>query len=172
MMLCEKCKKRTASVHIKKVVNNHTTEQHLCEICAQESGEFTNIFEQQISVHDFLKGLFSYGFEPQAKTTEEICSRCGMSLNDFGRTGRIGCSNCYKTFYKDIFALTKRIHGASTHTGKVPRRAGGAIAIKRRLMQLKETLAQHIKQEEYEQAAKVRDEIREIEKKIESGKEG
>jgi protein arginine kinase activator len=86
-----------------------------------------------------------------------------MTYADFGRSGKIGCGECYTAYGDRLEPLLRRIHGTSCHTGKVPRRGGGKLALRQRLRQLKSELDGHVRNEEYEQAAKVRDEIKALE---------
>ncbi|EAX46673.1 UvrB/UvrC protein [Thermosinus carboxydivorans Nor1] len=168
-MLCDECKRRPASVHITKITNNHKVEKHLCQQCAQASGEGSFSFGPQFSVHDFLKGMFNHGFaEGHIAQSQPACTNCGMTYQDFSRTGRIGCSACYGAFGQRLEPLLRRIHGASIHTGKLPKRAGGQLELKQRLKRLRQDLERHVANEEYEQAARVRDEIRSLEKQLSS----
>ncbi len=165
-MLCDKCKQRPACVHITKIINNQKTEQHLCDICAAESGDAMLTAESMFSVQDFLKGMFSSGIVPQQKEHNYECENCGLSYNDFSRVGKFGCSECYKYFGDQVTPLIRRIHGTRGHTGKVPKKAGGMLVVKQQLAQLREELTRCINNEEYEQAAVIRDRIKELEKSI------
>ena len=168
-MLCDDCKQREASVHITKINNNHKTEKHLCEACAQKAGELTFASIPQFGVQDFLKGILGHAAIPSAKT-ETACPNCGMTYGDFSRGGKIGCSECYFAYGSRLEPLLRRIHGTSAHTGKVPRRGGGKLALRQKLRQLKADLDAHVAREEYEQAARVRDEIKELEKQLDGEK--
>ena len=171
-MLCEECQKRQACVHITKVNNNHKTEKHLCEYCAHQAGEFSFSSDAGLSVQDLLKGMFSQGFvEPQHKSLLE-CPNCGMAYSDFRHNGKIGCSVCYSTFADRLERMMRRIHGANVHTGKVPLRTGGAVAARQQLKKMKRQLERYIASEEYENAAKLRDEIRQLEKGLEEKQGG
>lgn len=166
-MLCDDCKERPASVHITKINNSKKTEKHLCDTCAQKSGELTFSTDAQHTVQDFLKGMFSHGISGiPAQRSENACPHCGMSYNDFSRGGKIGCSKCFATFGERLRPLLRRIHGTNSHTGKVPKRGGGKRTVQRKLHQLRQELERYIGLEEYEQAARVRDEIRLLEKEI------
>lgn len=166
-MLCDECKKRAACMHITKIINGQKVEKHLCEQCAQEHGHINFSFDDNFSVHDFLKGIFSnYQGECGQYQTETACPQCGMTYRDFSRNGKIGCNICYKTFGERLIPLLRRIHGTSNHTGKIPRRGGGAISLKQQLNGLRKELERCVAREEYEQAAKLRDEIRALEKTI------
>lgn len=131
-----------------------------------ESGELVFSSDHNFSVHDFLKGMFSNSLPEAQQPQEETCSNCGMTYRDFSRTGKIGCSCCYGAFGDKLEPLLRRIHGASTHIGKVPKRSEGLLEIRQRVKEMRRRLEQHVLHEEYEQAANVRDEIRELEKEL------
>ena len=171
-MLCDDCREKPASVHITKIDNNQKSEKHLCEACAHKAGELSISFGSQFSVQDFLKGMFNQGFAgaPPARSAV-ACQGCGMTYEDFSRCGKIGCGDCYSAYGDRLDPLIRRIHGASCHTGKVPRRGGGKLAVRQKLRQLKGDLERFVAAEEYEQAAKVRDEIKTLEKQLAGGKE-
>ncbi|MEN6414647.1 MAG: UvrB/UvrC motif-containing protein [Veillonellales bacterium] len=164
-MLCDECKKRIACMHITKIVNNQKVEKHLCEQCAKENGEISFLVDNKISVHDFLKGMVNQCFDSPQNHNETACPLCGMTYSDFSRNGKIGCSVCYTTFGSRLEPLLHRIHGSSVHTGKMPKRTGGALEIMQQLKRLRQELEQHVAREEYEQAAVLRDEIRNLEQK-------
>ena len=166
-MLCDDCKERQASVHFTKINNNEKIEKNLCEHCAQKSGEIGFAADNKYFMQDLLKGLFSQGFGniPYNKP-EEACPNCGMSYSDFSRSGKIGCSECFTAYADRLEPLLRRIHGNNAHTGKVPKRMGGKIAIKQNLRKLRQELESLIGREEYEQAATVRDEIKALEKEL------
>lgn len=175
-MLCQECNQRPATLHFTKIVNGKKHEFHICEYCAREKGEYipgSNSF----SIHQLLSGLLNFEQpitqgvrEPQ---DERICSKCEMTFEQFVRTGRFGCAHCYETFNDKIDPILKRVHSGNTqHTGKIPKRIGGSIHLRRKIFTLKEQLQRLIVREEFEEAAKVRDEIRMIEKYLESQGEG
>lgn len=167
-MICDDCQKRPACVHITKVNNNQKTERHLCEHCAQKAGEFNFSSDAGLSVQDLLKGMFSQGYVEPPQRTVTTCPNCGMSYSDFSHNGKIGCSVCYSTFTDRLERMMRRIHGANVHTGKVPRRTGGALVTKQTIKRLKQQLETCITKEEYETAAKLRDEIRKLEQTLEA----
>ncbi len=171
-MLCEQCKQRTATVHITKVVNNHKTEKHLCEVCAKASGhELGFFFEPKFSFHNLLAGLLEgeAGILDAPTVHLEKCSFCGLTFPDFRQIGRLGCSGCYTVFGANLDPLLRRIHGSTVHTGKVPKRAGGRIRVKKEIEMLRKKLQEAIEREAYEEAAKIRDEIRAKERESKRG---
>lgn len=165
-MMCEECQKRTACVHITKVNNNLKTEKHLCEYCAQKAGEFHFSSDAGLSVQDLLKGMFTQGYVETLQKASVVCPNCDMSYSDFSQNGKIGCSVCYSAFADKLERMMRRIHGANAHTGKVPRRTGGTLAARQNLNKLKRQLDACISREEYEKAATLRDEMRQLEKEI------
>ncbi|MCX7781174.1 MAG: UvrB/UvrC motif-containing protein [Negativicutes bacterium] len=168
-MICDECQKRPATVHITKVQNNQKVEKHLCEQCANHSGDmgfFT--WDTKLSVHDLLKGMFSHEYSDAVNRGEKACESCGMTYRDFSRTGKIGCGNCYSTFGARLEPVIRRMHGACGHTGKLPKRSGQMIGIKSRLLKLRKDLERFVQREEYEEAARVRDEIRKLEQQLQA----
>ena len=83
-----------------------------------------------------------------------------MSFRDFAQQGKIGCSVCYEAFREELMPLLRRLHGAGNHRGKIPKRAGGALALKQRIERLRTAQERAVAKEEYEKAAQYRDEIR------------
>ena len=161
-MLCDICHKNSATVHLTEIINDKVVEMHICQICAQDKAQEIN---EQLSISDFLGGLLDTG---ERKTKEQVlkCSSCGLSYTDFKKKGRLGCGRCYVTFKQFLMPLLKRIHSAVRHIGKAPsnieRAAPAAVP---RDEQLRKVLERAIKLEEYEEAAKIRDQIKELEKK-------
>ncbi|MBA4495854.1 UvrB/UvrC motif-containing protein [Paenactinomyces guangxiensis] len=173
-MLCPECGKRPATLHYTKIVNGNKTEFHLCEVCAQEKGEYMPGFENGFSFHQLLSGLLN--FEPSAsetghgsamKTQITRCPTCGLTYNQFSKIGRFGCSDCYQTFRDRLVPLLRRVHGHSSHRGKIPERTKGELKLRRQLERLKEELAHKVEAEEFEEAAKLRDQIRSLQERLE-----
>ncbi|QPC48007.1 UvrB/UvrC motif-containing protein [Mangrovibacillus cuniculi] len=169
-MECQRCHAREAALHVTQVVNGEKREMHLCEKCAQEQGDMSMFSSSDFSLQHILAGLFSpesYVIPNQSKPTTSLekqvvsCPRCGMTLQKFSKVGKVGCGECYETFEEHLKPALRRLHGGSIeHLGKVPVRAGENIHRKRHIISLKEKLKDLIHQEEFEEAAKVRDEIR------------
>jgi protein arginine kinase activator len=170
-MLCNICNKNQATVHLTEIVDEQMSELHLCDDCAKKK---SMQMEQQFGLSDLLAGLVDYG--KQVGSVEKgaplmQCSRCGLTYEDFRKIGRLGCSECYTSFAKYLSPLLKRIHGASQHVGKAPLTyAEPALPRGQRLksldaVELKAKLLQAIEKEEFEEAARLRDLIKEAEKK-------
>lgn len=89
-----------------------------------------------------------------------------MTYTQFTKIGRFGCDECYDQFAERLDPLFRRIHGTTDHAGKIPKRNGGLIHDKRQIESLKKHLKLLIEREEFEEAAKLRDQIRELEEKV------
>lgn len=169
-MVCQECGKRPSTLHFTKILNGEKTEFHICETCAREKGELIPGSPNGFSIHSLLSGLLDFqpsgGASSGAKPKTIRCDNCGLTYTQFSKLGRFGCSSCYKHFGDSLEPLFKRVHGNTVHIGKIPKRSGGVIQFKREISKLKQELQRRIEREEFENAADIRDQIRELEKKI------
>ncbi len=158
-MICQICKKNEATVHYTELSNSKMVEIHLCEKCALEKGVS---FKPHLLLADLMAGLVELEKSPSLQRDEK-CSNCGLTYSGFRETGRLGCAKCYETFKQSLGALLKNIHGSSTHAGKVP---AVAYEVDRTIIlkKLRERLRKLVEREEFEEAARVRDEIRKLER--------
>ncbi|MFD0961908.1 UvrB/UvrC motif-containing protein [Paenibacillus chungangensis] len=170
-MYCQECGKRPATLHFTKIVNGDKTEFHICESCAREKGEGIPGSPNSFSIHSLLSGLMDFqsmgngspgGLGAPPKSAR--CEECGLTYSQFSKIGRFGCSSCYKHFTDRLDPLLKRVHGSTVHSGKIPKRSGGQIQRKREIEELRQDMQRHIENEEFEEAASLRDRIRELER--------
>ena len=180
-MMCDECGKNKATVHLTEIVNDLITKLNLCEACAKLKGTEA---EQHFGIADLLSALSEPGEVPVAPAapgapasapSRNRCPKCGLAYEDFKRSGRLGCGDCYKTFRTSLAALLKRIHGASQHLGKSPNPQAvdemkNTSKRQQELDQAKADLLRAVKGEEFEEAAALRDKIKFLEKKIKEGK--
>ncbi len=158
-MLCEKCGKNHATTHIKTVVNGIVREYNLCSACAAQSGYGSN------SITGMLASMLG-DMSPQTVKDQKRCSVCGATFSDIAHSGKMGCGECYKIFNDEILPYLKRVHGATRHVGKIPNRAPLIVKPKEKTVEdLRQELARMVAEEKYEQAATLRDKIREMEGK-------
>jgi len=166
-MICQHCNNHPATTHIKRVVNGHAEEFHLCKHCAGESGLFDSDAGFGFALSDLFSGFLgsSVGLTPAVQSPR--CNLCGVSLSEIVKSSRLGCAQCYETFYAQLKPTLQRIHGALEHTGKTPEDGNPELRRRReqeqQLADLREQIAQAVKDENYEQAAQLRDEIRKLE---------
>jgi protein arginine kinase activator len=167
-MLCEECIEKPAVVHLIQVFNGQKTESHLCEDCASQKSGLILDSAQNISIPNLLGGMFGsiYNLQDvQAPTRPSKCPNCGMSLKDIRRLGKLGCSECYQVYAQELEATLRRIQGNSQHLGKIPVRGGEKVLIRRQIENLKNRLQEAVREEQYEQAAEIRDSLKVIERK-------
>jgi len=168
-MLCDHCRERQANVHITQVVNNKRIELNLCEVCYQkEAGKFNLLIQPDYNFPNLLAGFLGpeAAEEKPQPAADGQCRNCGLTYLDFGKTGQLGCSECYEQFAASMEPVLRRIHGNTAHVGKVPRRTGGLVRVRKEIAALKARLQEAISREAYEEAAKLRDEIRQREKEL------
>lgn len=159
-MQCERCHKNIASVHLTEIIKGEKIEKHLCEQCAKEEG-YT--IKTHVSLQDLLSAFISAHGEA-SDMAETTCPDCGMSYGDFRNEGRLGCPNDYEIFREALDPLMEKVHGAVEHTGKVPSRAGESQRKQRDLMTMRRAMRAAVEREDYEEAARLRDLIKEKEK--------
>jgi protein arginine kinase activator len=170
-MLCDICGKNPATVHLTEIIDEKMNELHLCEDCARNKSA---AMEQQFGLSDLLAGMADFEKSATNKEEEPVtakCPACGLTYADFKKIGRLGCGECYNAFRKYLAPLLKRIHGSNQHIGKSPQKAKTlakpATKKKTGLVELKNQLQKAIQQEAFEEAARLRDQIKEMESKKE-----
>lgn len=153
-MKCDLCGKE-AVVHLTQVVDGEMKEVHLCEEHAKGQGIDIH---SPISITDILMGLGEtrQGIEHQLSPA---CPRCGMAREEFRKTGRLGCPDCYNTFMAELAVAIKAMHHSTQHVGKIPAREGVQTRIKSQVARLQKELDAAITREDYEKAAQLRDQI-------------
>ncbi|MFW2489395.1 UvrB/UvrC motif-containing protein [Clostridium chromiireducens] len=171
-MLCEKCGKNDAKVNLITVMNGQKHEVWLCENCVKDIANipFLNSMAQNINfpLQGMLTEMLSNTESNKSsidnnKIKEIVCSSCGLTYNEFKRSGKLGCSDCYKDFKVVLEPRIKSLQAGVKHVGKIPKVKGRELVQKRRLKDLKEEMQKLIMDEEYERAAIVRDEIKKLE---------
>lgn len=181
-MLCSNCGKNEANVRYTRIINGEKTEYRLCEECAKKAGLEDIDFSMPIDFSNFLSDFF----EDEAllpsfnKVNELICPGCGLKFDDFVKNGKFGCSECYETFEDKLNSIIKNLHGSSRHVGRRPRNIldgkkesfnkdkekENEITVSEKddkeskIDKLNKDLKLAIKEERYEDAAKIRDELK------------
>jgi protein arginine kinase activator len=161
-MVCDACGKNQATVHLTEIIDEQMNELHLCEECARKKSEQ---MEQQFGLSDLLAGMAEFGKPHKEVETATKCPNCGLGYGDFKKLGRLGCSECYTAFKKNLGPLLRRIHGSCMHVGKSPLKPAKVTKKKSELADLRLQLQRAVENEAFEEAAKLRDLVRELEKK-------
>ena len=167
-MKCNACGEREGVVSLTQIVEGDVRTVSLCAKCAAEKGIETGIGLSETPLGGFLAALGESADPdaPLAAALETGCPSCGATLRDFRETGRVGCAECYRAFDAPLRELLRRLHGSTHHTGMryqgyevAPASAaqdGGA-------RELREQLRLAIEAEHFEEAAQLRDRLRERE---------
>ncbi len=161
-MLCENCKKNTATTHIRTVINGVVIEKNLCGYCAAMAGysKFVN--------NGFASMLTSMFSDELASATlkETRCECCNTRFSDIAESGKMGCSECYETFKNKLIPYLKRVHGTTEHIGKrlTDKKSELATVIEvDKKEKLREQMLKAVSEENFELAAQLRDEIKKLE---------
>ena len=168
-MICNICGTKEATIHLTEIVNGQMAEVHICEQCAEEKG---TDFKTYFNFGDLLAGFL--GAEKLAaatgKKTDLTCKSCGMKYEEFSKNGRLGCAACYEAFRVPLEAVIKQVQRSSSHVGKKPSRISKDVRSTHDLRQLQEHLRKSIQAEAFEEAARIRDEIKKVEEKMKQPK--
>ena len=159
-MKCQKCH-NTATLHITEILPEEQYEElHLCELCANKY-----LYESQTKATGPKAALTEHlsEHEESSELKQQQCPLCGLTFTDFRNSGRLGCPNDYHEFRNELMPLLENIHGETKHCGKSPQRLPQTRQTQTELMQLRNRLKQAVTREDYEEAARVRDRIKELE---------
>lgn len=163
-MQCMVCKQAEAKVHLTQIVGDKMQKVDLCEECAKQKGVND---PAAFSVADLLLGLGAGQDLDDAAGGEELkCPHCGFTQGDFKKAGRLGCAECYKTFGEGLEALLKSMHKGTKHVGKVPQSQQQSRDLSDRLKTLQKKLDKAVGDENFENAAVLRDEIKKTKDKL------
>jgi protein arginine kinase activator len=166
---CDRCE-NPATVHLTEIKGGQKTERHLCEKCAAS----LHVPSASKELAKLLKS-----FEPalalatQGTTVARTCPECGMTYAEFRQHGRFGCARDYEVFGEQVEKLLRRIHGGARYAGKKP--GGGAVhapATRDDILRVRGLLDEAVKAENYEEAARLRDQIRRLTEEPEEGRSG
>ena len=165
-MLCQECRRNEANIHIVKQVGGKQTELNLCEACARKMDELDFTLEPQFSLHKLFATMLNQSLRDNREAASAAgiqCPSCGLTFAQFSQVGRLGCSDCFKAFDIRLKPLLRRIHAGCSHNGKMPVKVQSRVKAIRQIDQLKEDLQTKIQNEEFEDAAVLRDQIRALE---------
>lgn len=158
-MLCDVCKCNDATVFLTQIIEGKMQKVNLCDGCSKEKGVQD---PTGFALADLLLGIGAAEEIEKGAVTQK-CPVCGFTQSDFKKTGRLGCSTCYVTFTEALNALLKAMHKGTSHVGKVPQRAYKAVELSDRMRNLSESLQKAVAEENYETAASLRDQIKQLE---------
>lgn len=155
-MLCQHCNKNEANMHMKRIINGRAAEVHFCSDCARSLGYGEAFSGFGLGFSDFLGDFLLKG---EHSSNASRCPFCNKSFEEIAKDGKMGCAECYTAFYDKLLPSLQRIHGKSTHMGKKPSDTDEGA---NRLENLKERLEKAVREQDFESAVKIRDEINAI----------
>ena len=169
-MLCQACGEHPATVHVTEIAHDketpdsgvpegtHVEERHLCESCSQAANlPHAPVIKKSVAeIWKLLQASASRG----QKEGGISCPDCGMTLMEFRQKGRLGCPKDYELFTGQLRDLLERIHGATEHRGRLPGLDDAALEQRSQINELETRLASAIRDEAYEDAAQLRDQLK------------
>lgn len=192
-MLCDNCGKKEANVRYWENINGKKRELNLCDECSKKLGIGQIDFSMPIGISSFLGGFMedfqTKEFMPMLNELKTLkCNSCGYTFDDIINTGRLGCKDCYDIFQDRLDPIIKKIQGDNRHVGRIGKIIDSKIdninddkeeSMKKdikngenskednkelsKIEKLQEELKKAIAEEKYEEAAKIRDEIKKLE---------
>lgn len=176
-MTCQRCGKRDATVHLVELVDGQRQSQWLCDVCAgrpPKNGDGPPGFRFHGSPDrsgddeddETLASFLGQVFQPQegvSRNDPPACSTCGYTLEQFRKSNRLGCPQCYHAFRGSLLAILSHLHRHVSHLGKVPRPVAGQADRQGLLRRTRVALEKAIATEDFEKAARLRDEIQRLE---------
>ena len=167
-MKCQHCNEREATTYIKKNINGKKTEMHLCSECAAELGVMNEFSPESFFADTFFGNFLGAGI-PAMNVLSGVdrCDYCGSSFNDIVKSGMVGCSHCYSKFDDKLEPSIVKIHGKTKHVGKnvsYTTEEEPIVEAKQEntVEALKNDLKQAIKEQRFEDAAVLRDRIKDL----------
>jgi len=169
-MLCSVCKEKEATLYFSNIADGKKHDVNLCEACAKAKGINPDASVTETIGFSLADQLFGLGASQEIEESSGgvvlKCPRCGYSQEDFKKSGRLGCPDCYKVFAEGLEGLLKTMHKGTRHVGKVPEALRQNRDLSDRLKTLQKRLTKAVEGEDFEQAAKLRDEIKNTSAKL------
>jgi protein arginine kinase activator len=167
MKKCRRCTK-PATLHITEIRNGEAQALHLCEGCAKEYLDTVTVGSAAGESASFESTGATEGDAEQVPDERDAltCPQCGITFKQFRSQGRLGCPHDYVAFREELVPLIESIHGELQHVGKVPRHVPGISRKQYDLLKLRTDLKAAVQNEQYEEAARLRDQIQQLEGEI------
>lgn len=167
-MKCENCKQNEATFFYEERINGQKRQLHLCADCAAKLQVDTPVSPFGKMGQGLFEGLFGFSGAALDKAASKTCEGCGATWQQLRAAGKAFCPSCYLTFRRELEPTLRSLHGNVTHVGRAPAEQKAKTEKRDRLAALRAALEQAIKEENFENAATLRDEIRALEKKGEA----
>lgn len=177
-MKCSHCHEKEANTHIRRIINGKKEEMYLCEECARELGVMDEFDFEPLTMDSFFGNLLGAGAAAlNSLAGVERCTYCGSSFNDIINSGKVGCAHCYDRFDDRLAPSIEKLHGRTKHVGKhvtyteepdkkdkQPDSKDNKASEISEEDKLKAELQTAIKEQRFEDAAVIRDQIKNLSK--------
>jgi protein arginine kinase activator len=164
-MKCDFCDTK-ATVFLTQLIEGQMKKVCLCETCAKEKGvtDPTGFSLADMVLTNFQKLVptMNTNTEELSKGAGKTCPDCGFTMDDLRKVRRFGCGSCYGVFSGEVSMMLRGMHKGATHAGKVPEGLFASQSRHRQIKELRVKLEQAILTEDYEAAARLRDEINQL----------
>lgn len=157
-MICDACKNKDATVKLIAIIDGKKTERHLCAECMEKQKQRARAEGMQSMLSAIISGVR----RTDVQHTGLRCSNCGLSYDEFRKTSRLGCAQCYSDFRTQLRPLLMRLHGSVQHVGRIPERVDASLKENSRLEQLRREMQVAVACEDFEHAAILRDTLRQM----------
>ena len=161
---------------IVKMVNGQIEDYHVCEECAAGLSTYAAKIMKNAQadlkstahlLSDLIKGQEEGTTIPSGKSSRNApldieCPHCGLDFARYRQTYMLGCPHCYDAFGEPLEVDLIRIHGASIHTGGRTHTQEKLADFQSRIKTLKHELDDAVQHEDFDLAAQLRDELREL----------
>lgn len=152
------------TVHLTQIVSGKLKKIDLCTDCPHAQ----NLTDPaSFNLADQMLGMGA-GQNVADHSESDICPNCHFTVQDFKKTGRLGCSRCYTAFYYGIANVLKDMHKGTQHTGKIPSRMRRQQELQRVIEEIEVRMEKAVSSEDYETAARLRDELGTVKQELES----
>ncbi|MDI6740168.1 MAG: UvrB/UvrC motif-containing protein [Candidatus Edwardsbacteria bacterium] len=167
-MLCDNCKKNEAAIRYTEIRDGSAFTRNLCDACARDKGITDPLEKTILSLGSVISDAIKAFLETELEAAKLSCPSCGLTMAKFQKSGRLGCGGCYRAFAAALDPMLKQIHGADRHFGKSAdrRNAGTEAGPDNRCHALMRRLHEAVELEDFELAAHLRDQIREMEAQV------
>ncbi len=154
-MICEECGEREATVVVTTLINGESTTRNLCRECVKK-------YQQGGDVSALLAAILS-SMHKARNNSSKRCAHCGMTLEEFNKTGMLGCAECYRTFREELDPMLNRIQGRVQHAGRRPHMDPAELERSEKIVRLRRAMEAAVSEEAFEEAARLRDQLKKLE---------
>ncbi len=164
--LCEECGQNEACYTVSVMMDGQVTQRHLCADCMAKMNmniAAGNIKQLLSSIMNALVGANEEAKAPEIAPEDDVlCERCGTTLSQFTKSGKLGCPACYTSFREQLTPMLQQIHGRVQHAGRKPLDTEAAQRRRAVYDRLSRQLEQAVAMEDFETAAILRDQLRHL----------